>query len=266
MNILLHTIALEPARWVPQRVSQSLLELLPAIAPAGFRELEIYEPHLARHSVTEIQSELAKSRLTPVVLSSYLELSSYTDEQMALLRQRVADFGFKKVRLFPKVDSGVSVEQFTQRVKDVADALPDICILLETHDGSLADDPLLITRIVTELDLPNVGLLYQPTVFEGEAAWRQLEIQRDWIRHVHLQNRTAEGRFTTLSSGVIPWPKILEALSFSVDVTLEFVPSGICDSIADFNLEATLRQAAVEKEYLRKLDSDFGLSGKVTAK
>ena len=47
MEILLHTIVFEPARWTPKRVSLTLQEILPAIARTGLRKLEIYEHHLS---------------------------------------------------------------------------------------------------------------------------------------------------------------------------------------------------------------------------
>ena len=76
MNLLLHTIALEPARWTPARVSRPLTELLPAIAAAGFHDLEIYEPHLTSDELApEFKASFDENMLTPVVLSSYLKLN-----------------------------------------------------------------------------------------------------------------------------------------------------------------------------------------------
>lgn len=258
MRILLHTIALEPARWTPQRVSRLLPDLLPHVAKAGFRDLEIYEPHLTAEPVSAgIKDALAKHDLVPEILSSYLNLDPAVthdgtlDAALEQLRIRIEYYGFRKLRLFPgsgmKPSDQPGIEIFIERVRQTASRLPDTEILLETHDGSLADDPATITRIVNDLASPQVGLLYQPTFFEQEAALNQFEIERPFIRHVHLQNRAPDLGFALLREGVIPWQRILPRLQRGVSATLEFVPAGIC-SVEAFDLDAVLRQARSEAE------------------
>lgn len=254
MNILLHTIALEPARWKPQKVVQPLARLIPHIAQTPFKKLEIFEPHLT-HSDDEpaLRDQLAERNLTPAVLSSYLELTERNKQADAELRARVALFGFKKVRLFPgrKVsptdDAAIAV--VANRVRDLAVSLPGVELLLETHDGSIADDPERIVDLLAEIDAPNVGLLYQPTVFAAESALAQLAIQRPHIRHIHLQNRHPDRSFAPLAEGVIPWPEILGQLD--VDASLEFVPSGICP-IEEFDLASVLAECVHEASVLTR--------------
>ena len=107
-------------------------------------------------------------------------------------------------------------------------------------------------RLVEELALPNVGLLYQPTFFTAESAREQLALQKHLIRHVHLQNRNTDLSFATLRDGVIPWKSLLAELTPGVDATLEFVPTGIC-TVAQFDLDETIAQACSEAEYFRQL-------------
>jgi sugar phosphate isomerase/epimerase len=263
MKILFHTIALEPARWTPQRVSRPLVTLLPAIAEAGFTHLEIYEPHLTAAATSEeIKEALSRHNLLPVVLSSYINLNpaetsdAEMEKQAALLSKRIGYYGFKKLRVFPGPKMSPTdpraIEIFVNRVKLIASALPDTEILLETHDGSLADDPEVLTRIVNDLDDPKVGLLYQPTMFERDASLAQFQIQKSLIRHVHLQNRNADLSFATLRDGVIPWADILRELDDAVDLTLEFVPKGIC-APEQFDLTATLQQAIAEVDCVREV-------------
>jgi sugar phosphate isomerase/epimerase len=265
MRLLLHTIALEPARWTPQRTSRPLVDLLPHIAAANFRDLEIYEPHLGATAVsTEIRDAFGEFNLTPEILSSYLNLnpSVTRDSDVAAgvdqIRARIDFYGFRKLRLFPgpgmspSDEDGISL--FVPRLERLINALPDTEILLETHDGSLADDPAVITRIVREFDSPRVGLLYQPTFFEPQAALRQLEIQKSFIRHLHLQNRKPNLDFAPLNEGVIPWDCILQKMDGAVSATLEFVPVGIC-SIQQFDLAATLRQARAEADSIATLST-----------
>src|SRR5438132_12996991 len=105
MKLLLHTIALEPARWTPARVSQSLIDLAPRLASRGFRELEIFEPHLATSETPQrILDAFNKSDVIPMILSSYLNIGPATSDDaleplLAELRERVNTFGFQKIRL-----------------------------------------------------------------------------------------------------------------------------------------------------------------------
>ena len=249
---------MEPARWTPQRVSQKFSDLIPKIADKGFKKLEIYEPHLTAGDEEEIKGLLEQHALEAAVLSSYLQVApdktdgeKFETEKNELVA-RVKRFGFRKVRLFP--GSGVSPKDeaatgiVAERVSQIAKELPQTKILLETHDGSIADDAEAIVALVQRMNLENVALLFQPTVFEAEAALRQFAVQKELIRHVHLQNRNPDGSFSTLHAGVVPWEKILPQLN--VDFTLEFVPSGIC-AVEKFDLETSLNEAVMEAEYVR---------------
>jgi sugar phosphate isomerase/epimerase len=262
VKLLLHTIALEPARWTPQRVSQALVDLIPKIAQAGFNRLEVYEPHLAAPADAEaIKASLAKYQLEPVILSSYLNVNpaetndADLDAAIEVLAQRVEFFGFSKIRFFagsrmsPKDPAAPGA--FSERIARVAKRLPNTELLIEAHDGSLADDFELITKIVEDLkaQFPNVGLLYQPTLFDAENSLKQLGIQKHLIRHIHLQNRNPDLSFATLNDGKVPWREILAQLSPEVEGTIEFVPVGIC-KLEEFDLDATIAQAQSEAAWV----------------
>lgn len=265
MNILLHTIALEPARWTPQRVSRPLAELLPTIAGAGFYKLEIFEPHLSLLPDEPAMVPLfARYHLVPTVLSSYLELSPHLSPDAAFETQadellaRVDRFGFRKVRLFPgkspsPEETAATVGRIADRLHYLAARCPQVEFLLETHDNSLADEPVCMVTLVEAAAAPNVGLLWQPTRFEAEAAWSQWEAQKALVRHFHLQNRTADGEFCRLGAGVVPWDKILAAAGFAIDATLEFVPSGICPQ-ERFDLTTSVQEAVDEFDAIVKLE------------
>lgn len=263
MNLLLHTIALEPARWTSERVSRPLVEFLPAIAAADFRALEIYEPHLVTaRSPEELRDAFESHGVKPEILSSYLDWRHARSAPAAFradlddLAKRIEFYHFQKVRLFPwsAPDLADSRHAFESSMRTIADRLPQTDLLLETHDGSFADDSRLILKLTEEIGRPNVGLLYQPTVFEPAAALEQFGLQRDWIRHLHLQNRHPDQTFATLEAGVVRWNEILADVSDGVNATLEFVPAGIC-SVAEFDLATVLRQAAAEFEYIRSIAS-----------
>jgi len=265
MELLLHTIALEPARWTVHRTSRDLVSILPDIASAGFHRIEVYEPHLTDATTSlKIRDALRSSDLQPEILSSYLNLnpaetsSAEIKTKVEEIRERIDYYGFRGVRIFPglrmKPSDKASVALFIERIVWLAASLPGTEILLETHDGSLADDPETITEIVRELKAPSVGLLYQPTFFEPEGALRQFALQQPFVRHVHLQNRHADLSFAPLGEGVIPWERIIAKMDKSVTATLEFVPAGIC-RVEDFDLAATLLQIQSEAAYVRRLSN-----------
>ncbi len=266
MNILLHTIALEPARWTPQRVSRPLAEILPVIAGAGFYKLEVFEPHLSLLPDEGVMVALfERHHLVPTVLSSYLEVSPHRNPDASYLRQadellaRVDRFGFSKVRLFPgqspdAAQTAATIRAVGERLHDLAGRRPGVEFLLETHEGSLADDPACAVALVEAGGAPNIGLLWQPTIFEPDAARAQWEVQQAHVRHIHLQNRTADGKFCRLSEGVIPWAEILEAARFGVDVSLEFVPSGVCE-VESFELTTSVQEAVEEFAFVVNLES-----------
>lgn len=269
MEIYLHTIALEPARWTPARVSLPFSELLPEIARSGFRKLEIYEPHLAlSENEAALVRQMAVLRLEPVILSSYIALApEQSDAAFAKaaeeMKERVARFGFAKVRLFPgtrvdpKDDAAVALVQ--SRVAHLAGEMPETEFLLETHDHSIADDPARLVRLLEELCLPNVGLLFQPLVFEREPTLQQVELQKPWIRHFHFQNRVENMAMSTLKEGFVPWGEVLAATHAAtpsglplVGGSIEFVPAGICP-VEAFNLQVALDAVQSEIAYLQSI-------------
>ena len=256
MEIFFHTIALEPARWTPRRVSQSLFDLLPKIAGAGFRTVEIFEPHLSEKAqFAAIRALLQDCGLEAAILSSYLDVAGRPEGELAAafgeLEETLRFFGFSKVRIFPgsKVppDDAAAVEAFTRRLSRLVEQLAGIEILLETHDSSIADDPDRVVQVVKDINSPQLGLLFQPTVFDGKTELAQFERQKEFIRHIHLQNRKSGVTFDTLENGVTPWRTILNAVAPGVNASLEFVPAGICPE-AEFDLDTVLAQAVREKE------------------
>ena len=141
------------------------------------------------------------------------------------------------------------------RLRGLVTRLPRTQILLETHDGSLADDPTLIVQIVEELAQPNLGLLFQPTFFnQREAILEQFRIQKAHIRHVHLQNRKADLSMADMREGVVPWPEIISQIDETIEASLEFVPAGICP-VEQFDLAVTLKQVCADAQYVRELSN-----------
>lgn len=146
-----------------------------------------------------------------------------------------------------------SVSAFVSRLELLLECIGGVEVLLETQDGSLADDPALVAQIVRDLAHPRLGLLFQPTFFhDPERIRQQFRIQKPYIRHLHLQNRTSDFSLVRLKEGITPWPELLTQLDPSIDASLEFVPVGICPP-EQFDLEAAMNEARLEADYVREL-------------
>lgn len=108
MELLLHTIALEPARWTPRRASRDLAELVPGIAGIGVRRLEVYSPHVEMaDDWSRLREAFRTHGVEPVILSSYLNLDPEKTsdavfvEELARTVEALDFFGFHKLRMFP---------------------------------------------------------------------------------------------------------------------------------------------------------------------
>lgn len=259
MDVFLHTIAIEPCRWTAKKVAVPLIERLDAIAAAGFRDLEVFEPHVAlAEDAGALFSRMASLGLRPRILSSYIQVSpSRTNDELfareaGALLEKVRLGGFGAVRIFggTGVDlrNGAAVEAAMHRIGLVANMLHGEMVLVETHDGGIADDPEVLVDAVKRLGCPNVGLLFQPTVFSAEAALEQWRIQKPLVRHFHLQNRSAPETFATLSEGNVDWATILAEAPEGLAASVEFVPAGIAGENA-FDFAAALAQCASERDW-----------------
>ncbi|MEO6760413.1 MAG: TIM barrel protein [Saprospiraceae bacterium] len=263
MEPLLHTIALEPERWKPARVSRPLIELLPAIQELGLSDLEVYEPHLLlAPSGTQLQKALQEYELNPVILSSYLDLNPAITSDAELERKitqlvgLIAQYSFRRVRLFAGIrmspDDVEGAGIFAARLSTLAARMPEVEFLVETHDLSLADNPAFIFKLINDLGRSNVKLLFQPTLFKREAASAQFHLQQSLVHHLHLQNRDADGHFVSLAEGLVDWREILTSSGPEVSCAIEFVPAGIC-SLESFDQEVVLAEIRAEAEFIRSL-------------
>ncbi len=247
-RVLLHTIAVEPARWTPERVSIRPAELAASIFAAGFRDIEVFEPHWDGGDAFALQG------LRTVVLSSYIALTPSASPEGAFksaMARLVSIAGtFEKIRIFPGMGmqpGDPDTSELIRRIQRIASSLPQKQILLETHDGSIADDPASVVDLVRRVERENVAILWQPTIFEPEQALRQFELQRSLVRHFHLQNRNPDRSFCRIRDGVIPWEDIFR--SHAADISIEFVESGIRPREA-FDLGTAIAEAAEVRDWL----------------
>lgn len=269
MNILLHTIALEPNRWQPARVSTPLATYLDKIASAGFNTLEVFQPHLdLAPDLTEVLDGLAHFQLDAHILSAYVKLGAPADQEAEIdaelerIAEYINDFGFRKIRLFPgTVPDGDTPKATAQRVelrwKKLLSLCPEVVLLIETHNASLADDFQLIYQLVAKQKDPRIQLLFQPVIFQSAPTIQQFQIQKKLIGHIHLQDRDPEMKLVPFgsSASTVPWKEILTALDFAVDASIEFVPSSITPT-DQFSIAKTLEEISQTRNTILTWDSE----------
>lgn len=258
---LLHTIALEPARWTERRVSICLAEIAERLVAYGFKYLEVFEPHLTGASDhLAIKCACRHFGLEMVVLSSYLDLSPLSSDEptfksaLSDLEGLVESFQFDKVRLFPghavSPYDEAAFKELCYRVKIIAARMTRTEILLESHEDTIADSPQRLVDAIEAIARPNVGILFQPTRFNWDETLSQYNLQKKYIRHMHLQNRSPKGGFSLLADGVVDWGKLLRGVS--CQTSLEFVPAGICLE-EKFCIDEVLAQARSEMLVIQEL-------------
>ncbi len=98
-------------------------------------------------------------------------------------------------------------------------ATKGITLCIETHGGSLTMSVADTVRMVEDVNLPNVGILFDyPWVSLAglEGAREAVEMGAPYIKHVHVKDWTVptEGspRTTLLGEGELDWPTVIAAL------------------------------------------------------
>ena len=168
-HLLLNTIALDPNRWTPEKVAYfDLVDLLPALAEAGFDALEVWQYHLSRLADEQVAAlgERARSLgVTFPVVGLYPALHLDGEERarewaaMEMLVARSADLGARVVKMFAgRLGSDeVDEEAFERSVgfaREMAEAVAEHGLVLtaETHPDTLCDSVPATRRFLAAVD------------------------------------------------------------------------------------------------------------------
>lgn len=125
-----------------------------------------------------------------------------------------------------------ALKNIVKNIRSVALNHPDIRFSFENHDGASLF-PEIVFQIITNVNLPNVGLTLDPVnyVKGGSDPFEAISMHRDYIFHVHVKGFTADKKYCEYGQGSFDYGKALHQLrkvdykgNFTVEYEGEFNP------------------------------------------
>jgi sugar phosphate isomerase/epimerase len=164
--------------------------------------------------------------------------TDFVRDDLGLLGRQIGlarHLGAKKIRFFytnPRVPDDYTEKDFWNCAKNIHEQAllyPDIDFLIENHEGFFGT-PYMMHRLMTEINLPNVGMVFDPGNFmimeEGfEHHWDILGtvLLRGFI---HVKDLTEERQWCTVGEGIVDWKNILAFLKkfgYTGDYSIEYL-------------------------------------------
>lgn len=269
-ELLLNTIALDPNRWTAEKVAYfDLVDLLPAIAEAGFDALEVWQYHLSRLTDEQVAklSERARSLgVTFPVVGLYPALHLEGEERdrewkaMETMIARSAALGARVVKMFAgrlgseEADDAAFARSvaFAQRMAEAAEA-HEMVLTAETHPDTLCDTVPATHRFLDAVAAPNLRVCFQPFDFTStEQTLADYRALRSPIVHVHLQGRR-DDRISLLEEADLDYHAILGALAtdgFDGVLCIEFVKGGIVERPEAMDVGEVLANARRDRAFV----------------
>jgi sugar phosphate isomerase/epimerase len=279
-TLLLNTIALDPNRWTPDKTPYyRLVDLLPAVAEAGFHRLEVWQYHLSTldaEGVTALQECAQELRITSPVVGLYpaLHVDDEACEQEWAQHRRLLDeaahLGAEAVKIFAGQLGSAEVDDaaydrsiaFARRLAEAA-AGRSLALHAETHPDTLCDSVAACRRFLADVDAPNLRLCFQPFDFSDTArAVADVEALHEHIAHVHLQGRR-DDRMCLLERAEIDYGPVFGALAahgFDGALCIEFVEDCVVETPADFDLNRVLANAQRDRAFIEQITDEVGLA------
>lgn len=269
-NLLLNTIALDPNRWTPEKVAYfDLVDLLPAIAEAGFDALEVWQYHLSRLSEEEVAALGERARSLGIafpVVGLYPALHLDGDEReregraMEALIARSGALGAGVVKMFAgRLGSdGVDDEAFKRSVAFAREMAEEaeargMVLTAETHPDTLCDSVRATRRFLDAVAAPNLRVCFQPFDFTStEQTLADYWALREHVVHVHLQGRR-DDQISLLEEADLDYRTILRALAedgFDGVLCIEFVKGGIVERPEAMDLREVLANARRDRAFV----------------
>lgn len=278
-DLLLNTIALDPNRWTADKIPHyALADLLPAVAEAGFPDVEIWHYHLTHPSeagVAALDERMQHLGLRAPVVGAYpvlhLEGEALYRERAAMhaLMDRAHRLGARVVKCFAGRLGSDAVDEpayarsvrFTRELAAYAGSL-GLTLTAETHPDTLCDSVAACRRFLEAVEASNLHLCFQPFDFTDTAqAGADYEALRKHVIHVHLQGR-ANDRITLLEEADIDYRPVLQALAdggFDGYLCIEFVKGCVVDRPDAFDLDLVLANARRDRDFVLQVASEAGL-------
>jgi sugar phosphate isomerase/epimerase len=279
-TLLLNTIALDPNRWTPDKTPYyRLADLLPAVAEAGFRRLEVWQYHLSAldaEGVTALQERAQELEITFPIVGFYpaLHLESDAREQEWTQQRRLLDvaarLGAHAVKIFAGQLGSAEVDDaaydrsiaFARRLAEAA-ADRDLALHAETHPDTLCDAVAACRRFLADVAAPNLRLCFQPFDFTDTArAVADVEALHQHIAHVHLQGRR-DDRMCLLERAEIDYGPVFGALAahgFDGALCIEFVEDCVVETPSAFDLDRVLANAQRDRAFIEQIADAVGMA------
>lgn len=270
MQVLLNTIALEPNRWTEKKIPHfKLVDLLDAVVKAGFRQIEVWQNHVA--TLDPDESKRLKERADAMdvsfpVLGMYpifhLEGAEREEElgQWDAMFDAAEMFGADLLKIMPgrTPSAEMTPEVWDRSVAFVLEVLQrsedrGTIIACETHAGTVADDPDVLLRFLEAVDSPRLKVCWQPFDFQStEAAIALYDKLAPWIVQLHLQGSSG-GDHDLLETSDIDYRTVLGHMvksGFDGYTSIEFVRDCVTETPEQFDLSKVLANAALDREFV----------------
>jgi len=279
-QLLLNTIALDPTRWSPDdRPSTDLAALVPTVAAAGFRALEVWQYHLSgldEAGVERLAEVLDAAGVTVPIVGLYpaLHLDGEARAQewatAEALVTRAARLGATAVKMFAgqlgSDQAGAeAVERsiaFTRRLATVA-ADHGLGLTVETHPDTLCDGVDETLGFLGAVGGGRLGVCYQPFDFAStERTVADYRALREHVVHVHLQGRR-DDQMSLLDEADVDYRVVLTAFAeqgFDGALSIEFVKDCVVARPADFDLGRVLANAQRDRAFVEAAGADAGMA------
>lgn len=273
MQIILNTIALEPNRWTEGKIPHFRLEeLLEPIAETGFESLEVWQNHLALRDPEEVEEIAQRAESLGLgfpIVGMYPRFHLEGEERQAELArfdgmvEKMDLLEADILKLMPgQVASADLTPELWERsvdfMREVIERTEDsgIIFTLETHGGTVADDPDALERFMEDVDSDRLEVCWQPYDFTSTGrAVKLFDRFADSIVHLHLQGRR-EGQMELLEKSDIDYRQVLGHI-FNTDfdgyISIEFVRDCVVESPEDFDLRHVLHNASHDREFVENI-------------
>lgn len=278
MQILLNTIALEPNRWTERRIPHfKLVDLLGPIEAAGFRSLEVWQNHVALLRPEELETLRQRVQQAGIALSIVGMYPAFhldgSEREGELARWDgmfdIAEMlGARALKVMPgRVPSAQMTAQIWDRsVEFVREACRraekrGLIIPLETHAGTVADDPDALLRFLRAVGSEALKVCWQP--FDFSSTQKAIELYdrlAPYVVHLHLQGHRGT-EVALLEESDLDYARVLShilASGFDGYLSIEFVQDCVVDAPERLDLNRVLANAQAD---MRFVESVPGFSG-----
>lgn len=241
---------------------ESFLDLLAIYKRLGWMDIDInlspflFEKEKTSAFIAAIQSHDFSVGFASGGWCDFFQTGSDWEKTQLMVEQQVAAIkaiGVSRMRLF---FGRLHLEDFTEKHLDIVTRnisyfgrkYPEIKFSFENHDG-VSLDPNSVTRIIRNIDLPNVGLTLDPVNYarKGSDPFEAIKQHKDKIFHVHVKGLTKDKNYCEYGSGEYNYLSVLKELkkqNYMGDFTLEYEGESnpifrIFKSLKQLNLDLT---------------------------